>query len=127
MDIIVDKIVGITYLIIGLSMIFQTRPWVTFVETLQEQGIIAHFIALFTLPMSLAVILLHPEWSLTPNVIVTLLGWTAFIKSCFFLLSPKLAIALIPRKSILKRVLFGDGVILTALSLLVLYTVYIHH
>lgn len=127
MDIIVDKIVAITYLIIGLSMIFQTRPWLTFVETLQEQGIIAHFIALFALPMGLVVVFLHPAWSWTPHVIVTLLGWIIVIKSTFFLLCPKFAMSLIPRKSILKRVLFGDGILLTGLSLLVLYTVYIHH
>lgn len=127
MDLIVEKIIAFTYLIIGLSLILQTRPWLTFIDTLQEQGTTAHFIALLTLPAGLVVIFLHPGWSLTPHAIITLLGWIIVIKSTFFLLCPKLAMRLIPRKSILKNVMFGYGVLLSALTLLVLYSVYIAH
>ena len=122
--IIIEKVVAFSYLIVGFSMIFQSRAWLNFIDTLQTQGMMPHYLALLYLPVGFAIVFFHPIWTFSPAIIVTLLGWIAVIKSSLYLLFPKTTMQLIPRKLYLKRLLLGNGVLLSILCLLVLYPLY---
>lgn len=93
----IEILTGLSYLIIGLSHMFQPQAWVSFFIHLRNKGEIAGFlIAFIHLPLGLLIAAFHNVWSF-PEVIVTLVGWSLTLKSALYFLFPRLAQRVIGR------------------------------
>ncbi len=114
---------------LGLSFLIQTKLWLKLIQLIYSQNkqtfyLICLVSGTVTLPLALFLVLTHNDWSLSPAVIVTLIGWLIFAKCLLLLLWPQLAYkckALYRKdESFLKWYLRISGVLYIVLSLLVL-------
>ncbi len=87
---------GMGYLIgiVGLSVLFRTQIWIQILEqvcswkkkTLMTFTLLCSFMYL---PIGVAIVLIHNEWTWSSSVIVTILGWVVLLKMLIFLFCPE--------------------------------------
>ncbi len=119
---LVEKGVGIMYLVIGLSLIVQPSFWVECVDRLRSDLSRVLPLAYIGLAVGLVVVLLHNQWSWSPSVLVTVLGWLALIKSALFLLFPRASLKLLPRQETLRKVILIEGPVVVIICVAILYS-----
>ena len=85
----IEKLVAISFLVIGLSHIFQPRAWVRFFVMLREKGEVGGLLnGLLHFPLGAVIVAFHNVWHGIP-LIVTIIGWGLVIKSSLYLFYPK--------------------------------------
>jgi len=100
MEIAVNRLAIICFLIIGVSHIFQPRVWVRFFSSLHSKGEVGSFLnALLHFPLGLAIVSFHNIWHGTPTAL-TLIGWGLVVKSLFYFVFPGYGLKLLGRVSI---------------------------
>lgn len=81
-------VIGPMLLVLGLSILFYADVW----QKIANEFVKDHFSMLgmmvFNLVFGLVVINMHNVWEWSPYVIITLVGWGAFLKSVFYFLVP---------------------------------------
>ncbi len=122
--VLVEKGVGIMGLIIGLSLIGQPKFWMDCVDQVTNDHSRALPFVYVGLPLGLAIVLLHNQWSWSPSVFVTVFGWLAVIKSSLFLLFPATYMRLAPGRETLRKIILIRGPLLVIIGVLILYTAY---
>jgi len=122
--VLVEKGVGIMGLIIGLSLIGQPKLWMDCVDQVTNDHSRALPFVYVGLPLGLAIVLLHNQWSWSPSVFVTVFGWLAVIKSSLFLLFPAAYMRLAPGRETLRKIILIQGPLLVIIGVLILYTAY---
>ena len=89
MDIAIEKLVAISFFVVGLSHIFQPRAWVEFFIRFRDKGAVGSLqLGLFHLPLGLLIASFHNIWHGLP-IIVTIIGWAQLLKSVLYLTYPK--------------------------------------
>lgn len=89
MNIAIERLVAISFLVIGLSHILQPRAWVEFFIRFREKGAVGSLqLGLFHLPLALLIVSFHNIWHGLP-LVVTLVGWGQLLKSFLYLIYPK--------------------------------------
>src|SRR6476620_7482356 len=89
MEIAVEKLVAISFAVIGLSHLFQPRAWEEFFIGFRQKGEAGSIqLGLLYLPVALLIVTLHNVWHGLP-MIVTLIGWSQLLKSVVYLLWPR--------------------------------------
>ena len=89
MEIAVEKLVAISFAIIGLSHLFQPRAWAEFFIRVRRKGEAGSLqLGLLYLPLALLIVTLHNVWHGLP-MIVTIIGWSQLLKSVVYLLWPR--------------------------------------
>jgi len=84
-----SKLIGLYCILIGLSMMTRGQATVETVNALLQNSAMTLILGVITLAAGLATVLAHNIWSGGALVVVvTLVGWMAFIKSLFFLFLP---------------------------------------
>jgi len=84
-----SRLIGLYCILIGFSMMTRGQATVETVTALVRSPSMTLIVGILTLAAGLAMVLAHNIWSGgTLVVVVTLLGWTALIKSLFFLFLP---------------------------------------
>jgi len=84
-----SKLIGLYCILIGLSMMTRGQATVETVNALLQNPAMTLNLGVITLAAGLATVLAHNMWSGGALVVVvTLVGWMAFIKSLFFLFLP---------------------------------------
>ncbi len=92
MEIAIERIAVVSFLVIGLSHMVQPRLWAEFFLMLREKGRVACFINGFIhMPTGLLIIGFHNVWSGIPAVL-TVLGWGWVLKGFVNFVFPQLAI-----------------------------------
>jgi hypothetical protein len=92
MEIAIERIAVVSFLITGLSHMVQPRLWAEFFLMLREKGHVACFINGFIhLPMGLLIIGFHNVWSGIPAVL-TVIGWGWVLKGLINFVIPQVAI-----------------------------------
>ncbi len=119
-----EKIVGLMYLVMGLSLVIRTKDWVKFSDEFLKNKTQIHPIVFFALPFGLFIVLVHNQWEWSPSVIVTLLGWIAVIKSVLFLLHPKILFKFMPKRKSLSQMIALEGIVITILSAWVVHNAF---
>jgi len=122
--IVVEKLIGFMYGILGISIVINPKQWLYFVDEFRTKPHKMYYFAFLLLPLGLAVVLLHNIWVWSPTVIVTIFGWLLIVKASFYLLVPKLSIKLIPTGKFWTKFLVIDGLFITGLSVVILYFAY---
>ena len=100
MEIAINKLAIICFLITGVSHIFQPRVWVRFFSSLHRKGEVGSFLnALLHLLLGLVIVSFHNIWQGTPTLL-TLVGWGLVVKSLFYFVFPGYGLKLLGRVSI---------------------------
>ena len=88
MQIAVEWMVALFFLVVGLSHILQPRAWVDFFIGLREKGAVGSLqLGLLHLPLALVIVAFHNIWQGMP-LVVTLIGWSQLLKSFLYLILP---------------------------------------
>ncbi|HEV2803996.1 MAG TPA: hypothetical protein VGW57_03595 [Chthoniobacterales bacterium] len=107
MEISVQKLVAIFFLVIGLSHILQPRVWVQFFIMLREKGEVGSFVDAFIyFPLGAFIVAFHHVWHGLPGMLVTLVGWGLTIKGAIYFLFPRLGLRLLGVASMERAWLF---------------------
>ncbi|MDE0151918.1 MAG: hypothetical protein OXK80_05430 [Bdellovibrionales bacterium] len=87
---------GMGYLIgiVGLSVLLRTQNWINILNDVcswKKQTLITFTLlcSFLYLPIGMAIVLIHNEWSWSSAVIVTILGWVMVLKMLVFLFFPE--------------------------------------
>ena len=91
MEIGIERLTALAFIISGLSHIAAPRAWVCFFVNMRAQGEAAGLINAYVhIPLGLLIVAFHPVWS-GAGVLVTLIGWSLTIKGTLYFLLPELA------------------------------------
>ncbi|MDP9099912.1 MAG: hypothetical protein M3N48_13130 [Verrucomicrobiota bacterium] len=96
MEIAVQKLSAIFFLVVGLSHILQPRVWVQFFILLREKGEVGSFLNAFVhFPLGAFIVAFHSIWHGFPGTIVTLIGWGLMIKGAVYFLFPRFGLRML--------------------------------
>src|SRR3954454_9400987 len=96
MEILVQKLTALFFLVIDLSHIFQLRVWVQFFIMLREKGEVGSFLNAFIhFPLGAFIVAFHNIWHGLPGLIVTLIGWGLTINGTIYLLFPRFGVRML--------------------------------
>ena len=125
MEIAIQKLIIICYLVIGLSHIFQHRAWAEFFVRLREKGETGNFLNAFLhLPMGALIVSFHNVWSGIPMVL-TIMGWGYCVKSLIYFVYPKHGLRMLARVKVEKSHEFiAPGVFMVVYACLLVYSIY---
>ncbi|MBV9209980.1 MAG: hypothetical protein JOZ52_05095 [Acidobacteria bacterium] len=100
MEIAIQKLAVLAFLVIGLSHILQSRLWAQFFIGLSEMGAIGSFISAFIhFPLGALVVAFHNVWKGIP-LILTLIGYSLVVKSLIYFLFPSVGLKSMQRVSL---------------------------
>jgi hypothetical protein len=122
METSIQKLVAISYLVIGLSHIIQPRVWTQFFIMFRDRGEVGSFLSgLLHFPMGVLIVSFHNVWHGIP-LIVTVMGWGLVIKGLIYLTYPKHGMRVLARVSLERSWEFVvAGVIAVVLSGVIMY------
>jgi uncharacterized protein YjeT (DUF2065 family) len=122
METSIQKLVAISYLVVGLSHVFQPRVWVRFFIMFRDKGEVGSFLSgLLHFPMGVLIVSFHNVWHGIP-LIVTIMGWGLVIKGLIYLTYPKHGMRILSRVSMERSWEFVvAGAFSVALSCLILF------
>jgi uncharacterized protein YjeT (DUF2065 family) len=93
----IEKLVAISFLVIGLSHIAQPRAWVRFFIMFREKGEVGSILnGLLHFPLGALIVSFHNVWHGIP-LVVTIVGWGLVIKSLLYLTYPKHGMRMLSR------------------------------
>ena len=122
MELIIERVVALFYLIAGLSCIIQARIWIDLSKELLKKPSSLIVWSIQFLPFGLIVILGHNLWVADWRIIVTLVGWLATIKCVLYLLFPRWSAFILNwSDTFMRRYLTVGGVIIAALGMLITF------
>jgi len=102
MEVAVTKLAIITFFIIGVSHIVQSRGWVRFFMNLHSKGEVGSFLnALLHLPLGVLIVAFHNVWHGLP-LVLTLIGWGLVLKSFIYFVFPQRGLKTMARVSMEK-------------------------
>src|SRR5215210_6170918 len=89
MEISVQKLTAIFFLITGLSHILAPRVWVQFFIMLREKGEVGSFLNGFVhFPLGAFIVAFHNVWHGMPTI-VTIIGWGLATKGTLYFIYPR--------------------------------------
>jgi len=102
MEVAIQKLAIVSFLVIGLSHIFQSRAWAQFFIELRSKGEVGSFINGFIhLALGALVVALHNVWDGIPTILA-LMGYAWVLKSLFYFVAPSLGFKVLSRVSVEK-------------------------
>jgi hypothetical protein len=125
MELAIQKLAIICFLVIGLSHIFQPRAWAEFFIRLREKGESGVFITAFIhLPMGALIVAFHNVWSGIPMVL-TIMGWGYCVKSLIYFVYPKHGLRMLARVKVERSWEFiVPGLLMVIYACLLIYSIY---
>ena len=123
MEIAIQKLVVVSYLVIGLSHMLQPRAWVNFFLWLREKGEVGSLLnGLLHFHVGALMVSFHNVWTGIPMVI-TIMGWALVLKGGLYLIWPKLGMRSLSRVSLERsREFVAAGIVMVAISGLIVYS-----
>lgn len=118
MELIIERVVALFYLIVGLSCIIQARIWIDLSRELLKKPSSLIVWSIQFLPLGLIVLLGHNLWVSDWRVIITIIGWLATLKCVSYLLFPQWSGFILNwSDNFMKRYLKVGGAIVTAIAI----------
>ncbi|RLA63793.1 MAG: hypothetical protein DRQ88_06940 [Epsilonproteobacteria bacterium] len=124
MEMAIEKIAAIFYLIMGISLMVRPTIWLNYIDEIRKEKPTPNAYALVHLLLGLFIIVFHNIWVMSPTVIITFVGWAVVVKMVIFLLFPKFLIGLLPKSKNLHTMARIEGIIFSILMFWVLYRNY---
>jgi uncharacterized protein YjeT (DUF2065 family) len=122
MEIAVEKLVALFFLVTGLSHIFAPRAWIRFFIVLREKGEVGSLLnGLVHFPLGAFIVAFHNVWHGIP-MMVTIIGWGLVIKSTIYFVYPRHGVRMLGTVSLERAWHFVvAGVLSVAVAGLILY------
>jgi len=99
MEIGIERLASLAFIITGLSHITAPRAWARFFILVRDQGEAGGFINAFIhMPLGLLILAFHQVWK-WPGLLVTLVGCALTLKGLLYFLFPRLAVKSMARVS----------------------------
>ena len=118
MELIIERVVALFYLIAGLSCIIQARIWLELSKELLKKPSSLIVWSIQILPFGLIIILGHNLWVRDWRTIITVVGWLATLKCVLYLLFPRWSGFVLNWSDVFwRRYLTVGGVLVTALGI----------
>src|ERR1044072_8959996 len=96
MEISVQELTAIFFLVTGLDPIPQPRVGVQFFIMVREKGEVGSFINAFVhFPLGAFIVAFHNIWHGLPGLIVTIIGWGLTIKGTIYFLFPRFGVRML--------------------------------
>lgn len=89
LTVLLAKIIGIFYLVVGLGLLLNQKMYRHVVEQIHTDTASRFIAGLVGLVMGLLIVLQHNVWELSAAGLVTLIGWIATLKSAFVIVFPQ--------------------------------------
>lgn len=87
-SVFVAKIFGLCYLIFGIGFMFNRKIFQQLMEDFCKNVIAAIYGGIFSLVIGVVLILTHNIWVANWTVMITIIGWLAFIKGIWLIVFP---------------------------------------
>lgn len=88
---------AVSFLVIGLSHLAQSRAWVTFYQALAARGTVGAFLEGFVvLNFGTIIVAFHNVWQ-GPATVLTVIGWAHVLKGAGRFLAPQIGLRVIQR------------------------------
>jgi hypothetical protein len=118
----VEWLVALCFLVVGLSHILQPRAWAEFFTRFREKDAVGSLqLGLLHLPLALLIVAFHNIWRGIP-LVVTLIGWSQLLKSFLYLSYPAHGLRMLGYVSVEKSWRFvAAGIFSVAGSLLLAF------
>ncbi len=88
-EILLTAIIGPMILVFGLSFALYSKAWKKIVKNWEKNHSAILSMMIFNLIFGLTIINLHNVWKWSPYLIVTIIGWGAFLKAIMYFLLPE--------------------------------------
>jgi hypothetical protein len=118
-------IVGPYMLIIGLSLLLYAKVWVKLLKDMEKNHTAVFIGVAFALILGLAIIQMHNIWEWSIWVVITIFGWSAFLKGLFYFLAPGMMIKAVIKTFSHPGWMYFAGVILAMIGGYMSYLVYL--
>jgi uncharacterized protein YjeT (DUF2065 family) len=120
------KVIGIYYLVMGISVILYTRQWQKVMADFEKNHFIALPLFFLSLIIGLLIVNVHNIWEWSLAVIITISGWAALLKGVFYMLAPECWIKGVLRCKCIKSdgYFYFWGAVLTIVGVLLAYNAY---
>jgi len=119
-SIVLAQIMGITFIVLGLSMLFNKQWTAVMVEDLvKNQGLI-WIAGLIALMMGAVTVVLNNFWTSGLPLFVTVVGWLALIKGVVILLFPNFTVSWYGKMN-KGNIFFWAGLIILILGVILLF------
>jgi hypothetical protein len=116
---VLAQILGIMFVVLGLSMLFQKKYTLLVVEELVQSKSFMWMGGFIALTMGAVIVALNNVWSSGLPLLITIIGWASLIKGTFLLLFPNLTISYY-RKVNRGSVFIWGGLVVFILGLILL-------
>ncbi len=112
----VSDFLGYFLMVLGASVAIQPKFWLAYAKHMQAKPFQVIPLGFFTLALGLFVVLAHPIWSQSLDVMVTILGWLMLIKGTLLLCLPQLVLGLFPLDKMSALFIRIEGVFLVVIG-----------
>ena len=87
-SVFIARIFGLCYLIVGAGLLFNRKVFQRVMEDFCKNAALVFFTGVFVLVIGVVIILTHNVWVANWTVIITIIGWLAFIKGIWMIIFP---------------------------------------
>lgn len=87
-SIFIARIFGLCYLVIGIGFLFNRKASQLVMDDFCRNAALVFYGGMLALIAGIAIILVHNVWVCSWTVIITLIGWLAFIKGIWLIVFP---------------------------------------
>ncbi len=84
-SVFIAKILGLCYLVLGAALLLNKGLIEKVMEDFCKNAALLFIMGVFTLVLGIVMILVHNIWVANWTVIITIIGWIAFIKGIWFI------------------------------------------
>lgn len=87
-SIFIARVFGLFYLVMGIGLLLNRKAFQNLIEDFCKSAALLFYGGLFALALGIVLILTHNVWVADWTVIITIIGWLAFIKGVWIVVFP---------------------------------------
>lgn len=87
-SVFIAKIFGLCYLILGVGFMFNRKAFQQVMEDFSKNAALVFYGGMLALVIGIVIILTHNVWVADWTVMITVIGWLAFIKGIWIIVLP---------------------------------------
>ena len=124
LSILLGKVMGFYFVVMGLALLFKTKVLQKSMEDYINDAVTALSDGVFIFILGLLIVLNHNVWDNSWRVVVTLVGWFALIKGLIRLWMPKSTMNAIVNTMNNKNIYVIGGLVAILVGVFLLFQVY---
>jgi hypothetical protein len=124
MQLQIEKIFGLVFLLVGASHVLHPQRWVDFFTWLRSKTYGAFIVVIYTLPIAVILVALHNEWKPAPALFLTFAGWIMLVKCVVYALYPA-AFNRVSKKGASAKGIAAAGIVAIIFSAVMLGDIYL--